>query len=283
MSSPFSYGDPGKRQRPRYFDFGADPYGWAGNQSRWTDASMRGDPFENRRHKGRTKKMPPGTTAGINPQKAVRPSKVSGLPVEIYPEWQWPDKSPRVHGNREGLIWLDAKSERRARMFRRAIKRQEIRLPDIDYSNEAEVDKAIGKREEAISRNLSAHRTAEQMHTDWRNPRVRLLINAKRRRDDARAAAAETRSTKFDPDRGKNTIPYRPAVGAKSRPPTPPRPSSGRAPRIAGMAASSILRGTGALGAIPSIIHLTRGNSLGSLVGPLPDEFRKGPKRTEVW
>ena len=39
----------------------------------------------------------------------------------------------------------------------------------------------------------------------------------------------------------------------------------------------------GVIGAIPSIIHLARGNSLGSLVGPLPDEFRKGPKRTEVW
>jgi len=54
-------------------------------------------------------------------------------------------------------------------------------------------------------------------------------------------------------------------------------------PRIAGMAASSIMRGTGALGAVPTIFHLARGNSLGSLAGPLPDKFRKGPKRSDVW
>jgi len=146
-------------------------------------------------------------------------------------------------------------------MFRRARKRQDILLPDIDYGDLDEVEDSVGKREESISRNMMAHRQAEQMHTDSRNPRVKSLIAAKRRSDNARALAADSRSTGFDPDRGKNTVPYRPAIGAMSRPPVPPSPSSGASPRIAGKAASSILRGTGALGVVGGVVGLALGMS----------------------
>lgn len=66
------------------------------------------------------------------------------------------------------------------------------------------------------------------------------------------------------------TLPYKPATAKSGRVPTPPRPSSGVSPRIAGMAASTILKGTGALSALPAVVHLARGKSLGSMAGPIP-------------
>lgn len=66
------------------------------------------------------------------------------------------------------------------------------------------------------------------------------------------------------------TLPYRPATARSGRVPTPPRPSSGVAPRIAGTAASAILKGTGAMSALPAIVHLARGGSLGSMVPQQP-------------
>lgn len=66
------------------------------------------------------------------------------------------------------------------------------------------------------------------------------------------------------------SLPYKPATPSSGRIPKPQRPSSGAAPRIAGAGAAAILKGTGALGALPAIIHLARGGSLGSLAGRSP-------------
>lgn len=223
----------------------------------------------------RVSPMPKGISPGINPSRTVFPHSPPS-PVEVTPDWQYPNPlRPRVAGNAPGLPALDPKSERRARMFRKARKSQDARLPMWTETNNPELD---SPRTHGVERGIDALREAEQMHTDSRSIRMKRLIAAGRRSDNARSMQSEFRSTEFDPDRGKNTIPYRPAVGAKSRPTTPPSPSSGVAPRIAGTAASAILKGTGALGALPAIIHLARGGSVGSLAGPLPSKFVRGPR-----
>lgn len=119
--------------------------------------------------------------------------------------------------------------------------------------------------------------------------RARQTPVAKRMRDTLRAydVAADSQYPRspeaiwrkqYHNVRPAQTLPYRPATARSGKVPVPPRPSSGVTPRIAGTAASAILKGTGALGALPAIVHLARGGSLGSLAGPLPDEFRRGPR-----
>jgi hypothetical protein len=75
------------------------------------------------------------------------------------------------------------------------------------------------------------------------------------------------------------TLPYKPATAKSGRVPTPPRPSSGVSPRIAGMGAAAILKGTGALSALPAVVHLARGKSLGSMAGPIPPHIL--PKKVQ--
>lgn len=73
-------------------------------------------------------------------------------------------------------------------------------------------------------------------------------------------------------------LPYKPATPRSGLVPKPTRPSSGVSPKIAGVRASAIMKGTGALGAIPAVVHLLRGGSLGSLAGHLPEQFRRRPQ-----
>lgn len=53
--------------------------------------------------------------------------------------------------------------------------------------------------------------------------------------------------------------------------------------KSSGRAQIRMARALGLMGSIPMAVSLARGKSLGSLAGPLPDKFRKGPKRGEVW
>lgn len=74
-----------------------------------------------------------------------------------------------------------------------------------------------------------------------------------------RAALGELNSGRFNPKRGVRTLPYQTATPMSGNIPTPPRPSSGVAPRIAGKAASTILKGTGALGVVGGAIGFIAG------------------------
>ena len=66
------------------------------------------------------------------------------------------------------------------------------------------------------------------------------------------------------------TLPYKPATPKSGSTPKVPRPSSGVSPKIAGAGAAAILKGTGALGFLPGILHLARGGSIMDLVPPAP-------------
>jgi hypothetical protein len=79
------------------------------------------------------------------------------------------------------------------------------------------------------------------------------------------------------------TLPYKPATPTSGKIPVPPRPSSSRvSPRIAGVSAAAILKGTGAMSALPAVVHLARGNSVGSLAGPVPNRFMNSKARRAV-
>lgn len=72
------------------------------------------------------------------------------------------------------------------------------------------------------------------------------------------------------------TLPYRPASVKPSRAQVPLPTGPRVTPRIAGVSAASILKGTGALGLLPGILYLSRGGTIGGLAGPLP------PRNNEV-
>ena len=62
------------------------------------------------------------------------------------------------------------------------------------------------------------------------------------------------------------------------------RPGRMKKPKSVGpRATGAAVKGAGIIGSAPAFIHLARGGSLASLAGPLPDKFRKGSKRGEVW
>jgi hypothetical protein len=62
------------------------------------------------------------------------------------------------------------------------------------------------------------------------------------------------------------------------------RPGRMKKPKSVGTRATgAAVKGAGIIGSAPAFIHLARGGSLASLAGPLPDKFRKGSKRGEVW
>lgn len=85
------------------------------------------------------------------------------------------------------------------------------------------------------------------------------------------------RATGAKPDEAKEKSPTERALRKIQRGKTEnQRQSSARAQM-------RISRAMGLMGSIPMAVSLARGNSLGSLAGPLPDKFRRGPKRGEVW
>lgn len=178
--------------------------------------------------------------------KTTRPGSPKTNPL-LTPRWQQapggrdaPDylKYGFASGNTakpgDPILPLDKKSEYRSKMF----------------------DKA-----EASAQSRSRLRAAAE---------ARQASGMHRSGSPERASLAELISGRFNSKRGVRTLPYRPATPMSGNVPNPPKPSSGASPRIAGRAASTILKGTGALGALPAIIHLARGGSLSSLAGPLP-------------
>jgi hypothetical protein len=62
------------------------------------------------------------------------------------------------------------------------------------------------------------------------------------------------------------------------------RPGTMKKPKSVGpRATGAIVKGAGVIGSAPAFLHLARGGSLSSLAGPLPEKFRKGAKRGDVW
>jgi hypothetical protein len=146
-------------------------------------------------------------------------------------------------------IKLDSKSLSRSEMFAR----QGFEIAARGRENYAEGAERTGSRNRGLTRQWHSANAARMMH-EFNSPE--------------RVFRSAYHFVKPNP-----TLPYKPATTRSGRVPTPPRPSSGASPRIAGTAAAAILKGTGALGALPAIIHLARGRSLGSLAGPLPPQF----------
>lgn len=151
-------------------------------------------------------------------------------------------------------IKLDSKSLSRAEMFAR----QSVEIAVRGRANVAGGMARTESRNRGIERQWHDSVAARQMH-EFNSPE-RVFRSA------------------YHSVKPNQSVPYKPATPSSGRVPTPPRPSSGVTPRIAGAGAAAILKGTGALGALPAIVHLARGGSIGSLAGPLPDKFRRGPR-----
>lgn len=219
----------------------------------------------------------PNKPFSINPKPPIKPPKfTSGEGPDIVADWQNP-RTKQSYGNKPGMIHLDSKSFRRAQMFRKSSANM-LKLYDGEDSGYS----AYGDRSREGKYHMSRQAAnAAGMHTDARDPRVKSLIASGYKGMDpssyepkvsnnARSDAAESKSTHFDQNRGKNTLPYPTAIGAKSRTVVPKTSGAPSPPRIAGRLASSILKGTGALGLLPGILHLARGGSLMDLVPPAP-------------
>jgi len=219
----------------------------------------------------------PNKPGGINPRPPVKPGQ-GMYPPPVTNDWQMRSFSTtgRSYGNKPGMIHLDGKSFNRAQMFRKASAKTLKRAVAIGDEGSPYNVRDLG-RQHSVEQGASA----AGMHTDARDQRVKRHI-AKgytgmnrtsympRWTNNARSSLEESRGTHFDSDRGKNTLPYRPAIGTKSRPAVPKPSGTTSPPRIAGRLASSILKGTGALGFLPGILHLARGGSIMDLVPPAP-------------
>jgi len=219
----------------------------------------------------------PNKPVGINPRPPVKPGR-GMYPPSVTNDWQMRSFSltGRSYGNKPGMIHLDNKSFKRAQMFRKASAKTLERAAAI-----GDEGSPYNVREHGRLHSVEQADAAAAMHTDARDPRVKRRIDngykginktsyMPRWTNNARSSLEESRGTHFDSDRGKNTLPYRPAVGARSRPAVPKPSGVTSPPRIAGRLASSILKGTGALGFLPGILHLARGGSLMDLAPPAP-------------
>jgi hypothetical protein len=120
-------------------------------------------------------------------------------------------------------------------------------------------------------RALTAHEKAHGKRVGMSESKLRQSLLAEYKQNPFDKATGER------PSGAKETSPTERALKKIERGGTEnKRKSSGRAQiRMA--------RALGLMGSIPIAVSLARGNSLGSLAGPLPDKFRKGPKRGEVW
>ena len=142
-------------------------------------------------------------------------------------------------------IKLDAKSLRRAQMFNS----QGAEIAFRASENEPEMERGSSRDRGMVRQYYDSH-AAREMHQFSSPERV------------FRSAYHLVK-----PNMG---LPYKPATPSSGRVPTPQRPSSGVTPRIAGAGAAAILKGTGAMSALPAIVHLARGGSLGSMVPQQP-------------
>ncbi len=152
-------------------------------------------------------------------------------------------------GKSIGPFRLDQKSSTRERIF-----------GDAQLRARAAADASRSPAHKVRMRRVQADATSAQM--------MHVEMSAERRFEDQRRNITPNKS-----------LPYKPATAKSGRVPTPPRPSSGVSPRIAGMGAAAILKGTGALSALPAIVHLARGKSLGSMAGPIPSHIL--PKKVQ--
>lgn len=155
-------------------------------------------------------------------------------------------------------IKLGSKSLSRAEMFAR----QGVEIAVRGRANEAEGTARTDKRNRGLMRQWHDSNTARQMH-EFNSPE--------------RVFRSAYHSVKPAP-----TLPYKPATPSSGRFPVPPKPQPRVSPRIAGVSAAAILKGTGAMGALPAVVHLARGNSVGSLAGPLPPRFMNSRTRRAI-
>lgn len=161
----------------------------------------------------------------------TRTPEMGRSPMWATPRWQRPSvgvDSPdpaRFGGgsaNRPGLIKIDSKATRRQAMFERA--KEMVRT--------------------GRSRAMAEH--AKQMHTPG---------------SPHRDALDATRSGSLDPKRGMKTMPYAPSKPG-SRTASPPKPSSGAFPKVSGVSASTLLRGTGTvMSVLPAVVSALRGKN----------------------
>lgn len=159
------------------------------------------------------------------------------------------------------VIKLDANSPRRERMFNDAF-HSTVKRFGGDWSDR-------GVTEWSVSRGIKSGKTGMPLARSEMRPMYQFEQAASMHDKGHVNRAFSKYSSNVKPN---PSLPYRPATPRSGRVPTPPRPSSGVAPRIAGTAASAILRGTGAMSALPAIVHLARGGSLGSMVPRMPGE-----------
>lgn len=166
------------------------------------------------------------------------------------------------------VIKLDAKSARRERMFSDSLHKTVGRIGG-EWSD-------ISLGEWSSTRGVKSERTGMPLPAD----KMKSVYQFEQAASMHDKGHVNRMFAKYSANvKPHQTLPYRPATPESGRVPTPPRPSSGVSPRIAGKAASAILKGTGALSALPAIVHLARGKSLGSMAGPIPPHIL--PKKVQ--